>query len=213
MTFIPSQVFQEEPTVYDTPKEPLINFPSSIMNGITKEGGLVSLTFKSITCVELLEKSDWMRSAILRSKDKYEALRIKEDKFDGEKMKCNLENEFRVSSDEEEMRIFESISNLQKDITQCLSDKADLNLVTQEIGKFDRNLVNNIELRDGDYDIKKSIDIPNLKVDSIDDVKNLDFYPYNHDSEKSNKPDEVNESNASITDDKEDATSNNGASA
>ncbi|KAL7663903.1 hypothetical protein ABC855_g3706 [[Candida] zeylanoides] len=48
------------PTVYEVPQESLINFPSSIVNGVTKEKGLVSLTLKSVTCAKLVEESTWL---------------------------------------------------------------------------------------------------------------------------------------------------------
>lgn len=42
----------------------LTNYPSSIVNGVTQEGGLFSLTFKSVTCAELVQNLDLMRDAI-----------------------------------------------------------------------------------------------------------------------------------------------------
>lgn len=48
------------PTVYEVPQESLINFPSSIVNGVTKEKGLVSLTLKSVTCAKLVEELTWL---------------------------------------------------------------------------------------------------------------------------------------------------------
>ena len=42
----------------------LTNYPSSVVNGVTQEGGLFSLTFKSVTCAELVQNLDLMRDAI-----------------------------------------------------------------------------------------------------------------------------------------------------
>lgn len=43
----------------------LTNYPSSVVNGITSEGGLSSLTFKLVTCAELVQNLDFMRNALV----------------------------------------------------------------------------------------------------------------------------------------------------
>lgn len=55
------------PTSYDVPQELLINFPSSIVNGITKENGLVSLTLKSVACAQLVEEMTWLHSILFNT--------------------------------------------------------------------------------------------------------------------------------------------------
>lgn len=43
-------------------KATLKHFPSSIVNGVTAEGGLYSLTFKSINCASFVENNELMKT-------------------------------------------------------------------------------------------------------------------------------------------------------
>lgn len=49
------------PTKYEESKATLKNFPLSIVNGVTMEGGLYSLTFKSINCATYVENNELMK--------------------------------------------------------------------------------------------------------------------------------------------------------
>lgn len=73
------------------PKETLVNFPQSIMSGVTKEGGLVSLTFKSIKTADLVENLDMMRQSLIRPTDEFLPTRISSDKFDPEQIKLRID--------------------------------------------------------------------------------------------------------------------------
>lgn len=75
----------------EEPKETLVNFPQSIMSGVTKEGGLVSLTFKSIKTADLVENLDMMRQSLIRPTDEFLPTRISSDKFDPEQIKLRID--------------------------------------------------------------------------------------------------------------------------
>ncbi|KAI5953368.1 hypothetical protein KGF54_002739 [Candida jiufengensis] len=55
-------------TEYEKPQSTLKNFPSSIVNGVTKEGGIFSLTLKSIHCAKYVENIDNMRRCFKKQK-------------------------------------------------------------------------------------------------------------------------------------------------
>lgn len=111
-------------TVYETPKESLINFPSSIMNGITKEGGLVSLTFKSITCANFVENLDWMRDALIRKDDEFEPTRINENVFNGDKMITELKQDIQgLTEKPQQSNTTNDINELQSKLSTSLKDE------------------------------------------------------------------------------------------
>ncbi|CAH2350707.1 hypothetical protein CLIB1423_02S03312 [[Candida] railenensis] len=79
------------PTAYDVPQELLINFPSSIVNGITKENGLVSLTLKSVACAQLVEEMTWLHSILFNTAE--EPTRIIDKDLDLKSRLAQLQSE------------------------------------------------------------------------------------------------------------------------
>lgn len=69
----------------------LANFPQLIMSGETKDGGLVSLTFKSIKTADLVDNLEMMRQTLIRPTDEYLPTRISKDKFDPDSVRETLQ--------------------------------------------------------------------------------------------------------------------------
>ncbi|CUM48851.1 uncharacterized protein AC631_00382 [Debaryomyces fabryi] len=177
----PANIPSVPATVYETPKESLINFPSSIMNGITKEGGLVSLTFKSITCANFVENLDWMRGALIRKDEEFEPTRINEDVFNGEKMITELKQDIQALKEKpQQVNTIDEIKVLQSKLTNSLKDEESfrnfgINLVKQyEI----ENPTKSINFNNESYSTITKAEIPGVKVSKFEDVENPDLSAY-----------------------------------
>lgn len=111
---------------YDEPKERLVNYPQSIMSGVTKEGGLVSLSFKSIKTAELVENLDLMRQSVVRPTQEFEYTKISEP-FDAEKIKEKLEQTAQplehVSETNEISTLHKQLQNNDNKVGEVLTEK------------------------------------------------------------------------------------------
>lgn len=168
-------------TIYEAPKESLINFPSSIMNGITKEGGLVSLTFKSITCADFVENLDWMRGALIRKDEVFEPTRINEDVFNGDKLITELKQDIQALKEKpQQVNRTDDIKSLQSKLTNSLKDEEGfrnfgINLVKQyEI----ENPTKSINFNNENYSTITKAEIPGVEISKFEDVKNPDLSAY-----------------------------------
>ncbi|KAG7664223.1 uncharacterized protein J8A68_002237 [[Candida] subhashii] len=145
------------PTKYGPSPATLKNFPSSIVNGVTLENGLYSLTFKSIACVDYVDNQDMMKST-----------------------------KRKLESDESDR-----IGKLQKVLQDALETK-------QVLGDFESNLKEQkiidenkaIIVSNNRFHRVEKLTIPDLKIDKIEDVKNLDTTPYDKENKQVSNPGE-----------------------
>ncbi|CCE85670.1 Piso0_005290 [Millerozyma farinosa CBS 7064] len=115
-----------KPTTYDTPKESLINFPSSVMNGITKEGGMVSLTFKSITCSNLVDNLDWMHSLFVAEEDEYSPLSVIAEPIDCKQLLDEVKNDVEKLETRNSTHKQDKVTTLHDELEDVLEKKESL---------------------------------------------------------------------------------------
>ncbi|KAG7194830.1 uncharacterized protein KQ657_003932, partial [Scheffersomyces spartinae] len=129
------------------------NFPVSVMNGVTSEGGLVSLTFKSVTCADLVENLDVMKSALVPGLTR--DTRIRDDDIDYSARIAKLQAELA------QMREAKSSNEIGLDITnkteKILAEKY---ITTGGKGYFESTINEGIS------------------VEKFEDVKDIDLGPY-----------------------------------
>ena len=157
-------------TTYEAPRESLVNFPSSIMSGVTKEGGLMSLSVKSITCSELVENLDCMRQALIKDK-KFEPIRIVEEPFDKRKVNELKEN---VQTLKERKRPHEDdeVANIHKKLNESLEGGYSLKSLGDAIFELIRKdePSKKIELRDEKYSVQRNVQL-NLDINKNNELK------------------------------------------
>jgi hypothetical protein len=161
------------PTVYEPSPATLKNFPSSVVNGITAEGGLLSLTFKSVACANLVENLDWMRSTILGSKESVVLPRINSDVFDGKSMLEELKAENEKLSQESVVHLqHPEFDALKRKLDEMVENKTDISQFGEDLkNDFNqRNPNKQLLFTDGGVKIKK-VDIPDLTIDVESDPK------------------------------------------
>ncbi|EMG46824.1 hypothetical protein SBY92_005297 [Candida maltosa Xu316] len=160
------------PTKYEESKATLKYFPSSIVNGITVEGGLYSLTFKSINCSKYVENNDLMKKALKVTE--LDLPRISE--VDLNKLKEKLVN------DVESEKQVKSNNGTSDDLGRLSSGLQDVLESGNGVSEFKERLHESIggDVKVGGCNYKTVVDvkIPGLKVDSIDDVENPDLSVY-----------------------------------
>lgn len=162
------------PTKYETPVITLKNFPSSIVNGVTREGGLYSLTLKSINCAKYVENNDNMRRVF-----KKRSLEV--PKISNLNRNDLLE---RLSKDVEKER--ESKVDLHKaenDKITALNKEWDSLLKTNtDLSEHNHRLLKNIESGGKKFRFIENkysfanIANPNLRVEKVEGVKNTVEY-------------------------------------
>lgn len=169
------------PTVYEAPKESLLNFPSSIMNGITKEGGLVSLTFKSITCAKLVEGLDWMREAIIKDQEEFDPIRINENDHDANKILGDLKQEIQHLKEKPHQKSQnDDVNQLQSKFNESLIDHESLHKFGEGLIKqFEiENPTKSINVSNERYSTVSNVPVPGIKVDNFEDANGLDLSIY-----------------------------------
>lgn len=155
------------PTKYEESKATLKNFPLSIVNGVTAEGGLYSLTFKSINCATYVENNELMKKVF--KVNKLDLPKISDVNL--QKLKENLNQ-----NDNEKTTIKDNTtSTLQSDLQSVLESGTGFEEFQKQLYE---TIGNEISFSSEDYKVVSNVKIPNLKVDQIDDVKNLDLTSY-----------------------------------
>ncbi|KAI5953002.1 hypothetical protein CANMA_005027 [Candida margitis] len=165
------------PTKYETPVMTLKNFPSSIVNGVTREGGLYSLTLKSINCAKYVENNDNMRRIF--KKRRLEIPKVshlnRNDLLEKLRKDVQKEKETKVDLKKEEN---DKITALNKEWDSLLNSVLDLS-------EFNDKLLQDIESEgkrfrfiEKAYSITNDVTIPDLRVEKIEQVKDLDATEY-----------------------------------
>ncbi|KAI5960326.1 uncharacterized protein KGF55_004618 [Candida pseudojiufengensis] len=154
----PVEVPKIIPTEYEKPTATLKNFPSSIVNGITKEGGVFSLTLKSIHCVKYVENNDNMRRCF--KKPILDIPRI--SNINSAKLLEQLQKELEAVKNEQIPSSDSSdITKLNQKLNNVAEKGVGIDEVNEEIRKKLVDSGNFKILNDKGYDLKKSkISVP-----------------------------------------------------
>lgn len=157
-------------TTYEAPRESLVNFPSSIMSGVTKEGGLMSLSVKSITSSELVENLDCMRQALIKDK-KFEPTRIVEEPYDKKKVD-ELKKSVEALKEGKRPHEEDEISNIHKKLNESLGGDYPLKSVGDAIFELIRKSEpsKTVQLNDEKYSVKRNVQL-NFDVDKKSEIK------------------------------------------
>ncbi|CUM66272.1 uncharacterized protein PRCAT00003933001 [Priceomyces carsonii] len=174
-------------TVYEEPEKTLLNFPSSVMNGVTREGGLVSLTFKSVKFVDLVEKFDMIKETLYKDyKDGLQLPKINDEGFDAKTriQELNVEIETlknkrqKVTNDRKEEPY---VKVKQEQLLSIVHDKKDVSPFGEEIIKQYESERSDkaISFSHGQYTFLKNFSVPSdLKIQKFEDVNNPDMLAY-----------------------------------
>lgn len=160
-------------TTYEAPRESLVNFPSSIMSGVTKEGGLMSLSVKSITCSELVENLDCMRQALIKDK-KFEPIRIVEEPFDKQKV-YELKENVQTLKERKRPHEDDEVANIHKKLNESLEGGYSLKSLGDAIFELIRKdePSKKIELRDEKYSVQRNVQL-NLDINKNNELKSTE---------------------------------------
>lgn len=138
--------------VYEDSEKTLVNFPVSVMNGVTSEGGLVSLTFKSITCADLVENLDVMKAALVPGLSR--ETRLRNDDVDFGARIARLQSEIAAMKEQ-------AVPEAKIDITGPVEAIREEQYVAVDTKGY----------------LQTTID-EGIQVDKFEDVKNIDLTPY-----------------------------------
>lgn len=170
-----ASIAQVPVTVYDAPHESLINFPSSIVNGVTKENGLVSLTLKSVTCAKLVEDHTWMHGALFNSPEN--PVRITDKPIDPASMLASLKEEVSQLKEKKynTTDVSDTIDQWSKRLDQSILNTQGLELLKNDfLNSHEKENPNTyLSFSNAQYTTvpkNKGITFP-ITVESIEDVK------------------------------------------
>lgn len=162
------------PTKYETPVMTLKNFPSSIVNGVTREGGLYSLTLKSINCAKYVENNDNMRRVF--KKRSLEVPKIsnlnRNDLLERLSKDVEKERESKVDLHKAEN---DKITALNKEWDSLLKTNTDLSEHNDRLLKNIESGGKKFRFIENKYSFA-NIANPNLRVEKIEGVKNTAEY-------------------------------------
>lgn len=177
-----------EPTEYKEPNErnASFGFASSILNGNTVEGGLRSLTYKSIYALKLVENLDAMRSAVICPQP--QLLRISEfDVITSERVQ-QLETEIAEVKSARTTRNQtndENISQFNLRLDQELeSNKAVSEQYSNELKKFYLDVIPDVDLTFGNTTHKFTTLKAPVEVAKMQDVAGFDALIYERAAER-----------------------------
>ena len=161
---------------YEKSKATLKHFPSSIVNGVTAEGGLYSLTFKSINCASFVENNELMKTVFKVPKLELSKVTDNDDVDKLKNWKQTLENDINELKKSDSNVANTNVSDLQNELQTDLENNGN-NLAT--FGeKLADSFVVNINISDGNYKVIQDVIIPGLQVDTFEDVTNPDLSEY-----------------------------------
>ena len=104
------------------------HFPSSIVNGVTAEGGLYSLTFKSINCASFVE-NELMKTVFKVPKLELSKVTDNDDVDKLKNWKQTLENDINELKNQTQMWPTQIVSDLQNELQTDLENNGN-NLAT-----------------------------------------------------------------------------------
>lgn len=167
------------PTTYEQAPATLKNFPSSVVNGVTEEGGLYSLTFKSVACANLVENYEWIRQVVFKSESPDRLSRINPDRFDGETLIETLKKDIEQLNEPETPKKDTTVDTLKRKLEDAIESNSDFTELNKEILHTYHENNKNIDLFISDgKPYSRKIAIPNLKVDKYDESKHKDLEAY-----------------------------------
>ncbi|CAK9438607.1 uncharacterized protein LODBEIA_P28310 [Lodderomyces beijingensis] len=165
-------------TKYQPQSATLKNFPSSIVNGVTREGGLYSLTLKSINCESYVEMETNMRRAVFNCNvDTPRISTVDMSKFQRDDVDVDVEDEGVRSRIERLKAVNSEISALSR-----LYDETIHHHHHHQNGGDDAGIEKlGVRVVGHEYVIRRDVAVRGLKVDCAKDEIPLDE-PVNEES-------------------------------
>lgn len=164
------------PVIYKTPLERPTRdaFVSSVVSGNTEEGGLRSVTYKSIEAVKFVENLELVRNTLI--KDDFEAPHILEKDYVTEDLIAHLRAEVSTLTSEStrNTHVDESVERLNGALDDELSRKAVSSQYGDQLKHYysTENPDVNLRISNSTYQIKRiNVDLP---VESASDVRGED---------------------------------------
>ena len=169
----PAEIPKYPPTIYEHSPATLKNFPLSIVNGVTRENGLYSLTLKSINCETYVEQNENMRRVL--KKPKLEAPKRISD-LDLEAVVKKLTEDVEYAKNQNLPILKENnaeINELYKNLNDVLKGGDDTNETLVHLRKklLDFATSSGVVFREGKYAFNTSLIIPDFPIDRAEDVR------------------------------------------
>lgn len=179
-----------QPTKYESDPATLLNFPSSVMNGVTLDGGLQSLTFKSISCHKLVENLDNMRKLLVSSDNSLELSDMNNTTSELQALLESLQGHAEQSPEDESPATQftpSEIAGVNADLDNFRANKADFAPITVKM----RSVYGGSSLQETPQAFTNpqswqalSVEIPGVEITSMNDVENLDMLRYENSGAK-----------------------------
>lgn len=169
----PAEIPKYPPTIYEPSPATLKNFPLSIVNGVTRENGLYSLTLKSINCETYVEQNENMRRVL--KKPKLEAPKRISD-LDLEAVVKKLTEDVEYAKNQSLPILKENnaeINELYKNLNDVLKGGDDTNEALVDLRKklLDFATSSGVVFREGKYAFNTSLVIPDIPIERAEDVR------------------------------------------
>lgn len=168
-------------TTYPVPPERFTNHYSSVNAGLSSEGGLKDLSFKTIGYTEYAENLELMKSALFNDSSLKPSI-ITDKKLDGtakiEQLKQEIQNlKSQQPKSTNIAQETDNITNINNQLDSFLSSKQDLSGLGNQILQQYKDSTNN-EVFINPQPFKQGSKNINENVTQILDVQNLDETPY-----------------------------------
>lgn len=164
-------------TTYESPSSTLLNYSSSVLNGVTAEGGLFSLTFKSMSCYKLVENLDIMRELLVSSHEVSNQNQVCETKSCLQDLLLALENNENTSQESNKTPSLE-ISLVHKMLDKYCQQPTNFERLKSKLPDSVLSLQSPASSMKKHITFGPGITIPGLEVTSIDDLSNADMNVY-----------------------------------
>lgn len=173
------------PTRYDDAPATLTTYgtASSIMNGNTEEGGLKSLTYKSVNAFKLVEDLDLIKNSIISSSSVSSIIRITDEDYASSDLIKKLTEEvdtLKKNNNSRNTETDEIINKLNLGLdNELLKNKSiSSQYNSQVVERYEQENKIKLKFSTSEYDVKKISNIGGITVDKFEDVKNIDLSAY-----------------------------------
>lgn len=165
---------------YEAPRESFANKFSSVSAGISQEGGLATLTFKSIGYTKYIESLELVRDTLFRENSK-ELTRIKEDVFDAKLVLESLNKEIETLKSKSNL----SVDQENDEVTKLNNHLDDMLTSKQPISEYGKQVFDSYKksVPHSEFLVNAKPYTPvktnlNIDVQKMLDVTNLDSSIY-----------------------------------
>ena len=165
---------------YEAPRESFANKFSSVSAGISQEGGLATLTFKSIGYTKYIESLELVRDTLFKENSK-ELTRIKEDVFDAKLVLESLNKDIETLKSKSNLSVDQDndeVTKLNNHLDDMLTSKQPISDYGKQVFDSYKKSIPNSEFL---INAKPSTAIKtnlNIDVQKMLDVTNLDTSVY-----------------------------------